>query len=113
MATTKTIQPTGTTITIPAMSDRPDASVFSTDVERITDAANALNSNVETKLNNYSGTHTISLLNDTGFICLEFRNTNVTGMFTRLNIFDNGRVSLTRYANGAWQSEITLRNADS
>lgn len=45
MATTKTIQPTGTTITIPAMTDRPDASVYSTDIDRITDATNALNSN--------------------------------------------------------------------
>lgn len=48
MATTKTIQPTGTTITIPAMTDRPDASVYSTDVERITDAVNAVNSNLVT-----------------------------------------------------------------
>ena len=46
MATTKTIQPTGTTITMPAMTDKPNASVFSTDVDRITDAVNALNSNV-------------------------------------------------------------------
>ena len=44
MATTKTIQPTGTTITMPAMTDRPDASVFSTDISRITDAVNAISS---------------------------------------------------------------------
>ena len=44
MATTKTIQPTGTTITMPAMTDKPNASVFSTDVDRITDAVNSLNS---------------------------------------------------------------------
>jgi len=49
MATTKTIQPTGTTITMPAMTDKPDASVFSTDVDRITDAVNALNSNIVNK----------------------------------------------------------------
>ena len=49
MATTKTIQPTGTTITIPAMTDRPDVSVFSTDVERITDAVNAENEALATK----------------------------------------------------------------
>lgn len=46
MATTKTIQPTGATITIPAFTDKPDARVFSTDVDNITEAANALNSNV-------------------------------------------------------------------
>ena len=50
MATTKTIQPTGTTITMPAMTDKPDASVFSTDVERITDAVNALDSKINTKV---------------------------------------------------------------
>lgn len=43
MATTKTIQPTGQTITIPAMTDRPDASVLATDISRITDAVNAEN----------------------------------------------------------------------
>jgi len=47
MATTKTIQPTGETITIPAMTDRPDASVFSTDVSRITDAVNSQNQSLE------------------------------------------------------------------
>ena len=43
MATTKTIQPTGTTITVPAMTDAPNMSVVATDIDRITDAANQLN----------------------------------------------------------------------
>lgn len=43
MATTKTIQPTGETITIPAMADQPDMSVVATDLGNITDAVNAQN----------------------------------------------------------------------
>ena len=46
MATTKTIQPTGQTITIPALPDAPDASVFSDGIGKITDAVNTLNSNI-------------------------------------------------------------------
>ena len=80
---------------------------------------NALNSNISllsdqiaTKLDNKNGTHTISVLSDTSFVTLEFRNTSVSGMLTRLNIFDTGKVTISRYANGAWQTETTLRNAD-
>lgn len=56
MATTKTIQPTGTTITIPAMTDRPDASVFAMDISRITDAVNAENSKFTNKFQTYNQT---------------------------------------------------------
>lgn len=42
MATTKTIQPTGATITIPDFTEKPDIRVITTDVSNITDAANAL-----------------------------------------------------------------------
>lgn len=51
MATTKTIQPTGETITIPAMADQPDMSVVATDLGNITDAVNAQNQALS-KLNN-------------------------------------------------------------
>ena len=43
MATTKTIQPTGATITIPEFTDQPDIRPVATDLSNITDAANALN----------------------------------------------------------------------
>lgn len=48
MATTKTIQPTGETITIPAMADQPDMSVVATDLGNITDAVNAQNQAIQT-----------------------------------------------------------------
>lgn len=57
MATTKTIQPTGTTITIPAMTDKPDASVYSTDIDRITDAVNAENGKIATQSNTITFTN--------------------------------------------------------
>lgn len=48
MATNKTLAPTNVTIAIPAMSDKPDASVFSNCVDKEADAINALNSNIST-----------------------------------------------------------------
>ena len=48
MATNKTIQPTGETIVVPAMSDQPDASVFATDISKIVDAVNAENDHIAT-----------------------------------------------------------------
>ena len=44
MATSKTLAPTNVTISIPAMTDQPDASVFSNCVDKEADAINALNS---------------------------------------------------------------------
>lgn len=44
MATSKTLAPTNVTISIPAMADAPDASVFSNCVDKEADAINALNS---------------------------------------------------------------------
>lgn len=46
MATSKTLSPTNVTISIPAMTDVPDASVFSNCVDKEADAINALNSNL-------------------------------------------------------------------
>lgn len=45
MATNKTLSPTNVTIAIPAMSDKPDASVFSNCIDKTADAVNTLNSN--------------------------------------------------------------------
>ncbi len=44
MATSKTLQPTNVTIQIPAMTDQPDASVFSNCIDKEADAINELNS---------------------------------------------------------------------
>lgn len=46
MATSKTLAPTNVTISIPAMADAPDASVFSNCVDKEADAINALNSQI-------------------------------------------------------------------
>lgn len=51
MATSKTLTPTNETIQIPAMTDAPDASVFSNCIDKEADAINALNSNIA---NNYT-----------------------------------------------------------
>lgn len=48
MASSKTLTPTNVTISIPAMTDVPDASVFSNCVDKEADAINALNSNLNT-----------------------------------------------------------------
>ena len=48
MATSKTLAPTNVTISIPAMADAPDASVFSNCVDKEADAINALNSKIVT-----------------------------------------------------------------
>ena len=44
MATSKTLTPTNETISIPALGDAPDASVFSNCIEKEADAINTLNS---------------------------------------------------------------------
>ena len=44
MATSKTLNPTNVSISIPALGDVPDASVFSNCVDKEADAINALNS---------------------------------------------------------------------
>lgn len=48
MATSKTLTPTNETIQIPAMTDAPDASVFSNCIDKEADAINALNSKITT-----------------------------------------------------------------
>jgi len=48
MATSKTLAPTNVTISIPAMTDQPDASVFSNCIDKEADAINTLNSHFVT-----------------------------------------------------------------
>ena len=50
MATSKTLAPTNVTISIPAMTDQPDASVFSNCVDKEADAINALNSQITDRI---------------------------------------------------------------
>lgn len=45
MATSKTLTPTNVTISIPEMTDQPNASVFSNCVDKEADAINSLNNN--------------------------------------------------------------------
>ena len=49
MATSKTLAPTNVTISIPAMADQPDASVFSNCIDKEADAINTLNSQTAKK----------------------------------------------------------------
>jgi len=49
MATSKTLAPTNVTISIPAMTDAPNASVISNCLDKEADAINALNSQKVTK----------------------------------------------------------------
>lgn len=48
MATSKTLTPTNVTISIPEMTDSPDASVFSNCIDKEADAINALNNKIRT-----------------------------------------------------------------
>lgn len=62
MATSKTLNPTNVTISIPAMSDVPDAAVFSNCVDKEADAINTLN----TKASTYDlGSKTIATMQST------------------------------------------------
>ena len=49
MATSKTLAPTNVTISIPAMTDQPNASVLANCADKEADAINALNSQLTTK----------------------------------------------------------------
>ena len=70
MATSKTLSPTNETISIPAMSDQPDAAVFSNCIDKEADAINALNSQIgnlkffATSVAS-NGSKTLTIANDT------------------------------------------------
>ena len=50
MATSKTLAPTNVTISIPAMTDQPNASVLANCADKEADAINALNSQIDSKI---------------------------------------------------------------
>lgn len=54
MATSKTLTPTNVTVSIPAMTDVPDASVFSTTASATVDAVNKIKSDLTRKSTNKS-----------------------------------------------------------
>ena len=63
MATSKTLEPTNVTISIPAMTDAPNASVLSNCIDKEADAINTLNSQSAKKESIYkaqNGTATIT-----------------------------------------------------
>ena len=68
MATSKTLAPTNVTISIPAMTDQPNASVLANCADKEADAINALNSQLKMKTS-YLGGYTNASANtwaDTG-----------------------------------------------
>lgn len=100
MATTKTIQPTGETITIPAMADQPDMSVVATDLGNITDAVNAQNQALSNLKNavNLATIGTISTLDNLKSDLVSVAN----GMSTGENkpVMFNGTSSTAPFDNG-------------
>jgi len=67
MATSKTLTPTNVTISIPAMTDAPDASVFSNCVDKEADAINSINSNYTSQLKSNTFTNNVDANNYTNF----------------------------------------------
>ena len=66
MATSKTLAPTNVTISIPAMTDQPNASVLANCADKEADAINALNSQISTITQEYiaftdSNDHTVNI----------------------------------------------------
>ena len=65
MATSKTLAPTNVTISIPAMTDAPNASVISNCLDKEADAINALNSQINGYTTMSNGTN-LNTLTTTG-----------------------------------------------
>ena len=75
--TTKTLAPTNQTITIPDMTERPNASVLTDAISKEADAINALNSNIAT-----SGVTTPTLTNvETGSNAKYWKAGNVVTVY--------------------------------
>jgi len=106
MATSKTLTPTNQTISIPALGDAPDASVFSNCIEKEADAINTLNSqigtydvgtntlaNIESALATYADT-----LGNNEFKNVKFSVSPATGLFGATTYFGVLRkISTGRY----------------
>ena len=77
MATSKTLAPTNVTISIPAMTDQPNASVLANCADKEADAINALNSQLSAR----------------------FNNTAITSMSDLISYFGTYKIGLTRVSN--------------
>lgn len=108
MATSKTLAPTNVTISIPAMTDAPDASVFSNCVDKEADAINALNSQLG---NSSISQHDVSDLNSAipsgaGVYFFTYPNTASNRPATA------GGMGLT-FGNGSYGVQISAANRGS
>jgi hypothetical protein len=116
MATSKTLTPTNQTISIPALGDAPDASVFSNCIEKEADAINTLNSHFVTissgslhdilKTGMYYLTAAVTDKPTAAggyYSVTVFSNDLLVGMFCSLD----GNIANIRYANGTWTVQKT------
>ena len=97
MATSKTLAPTNVTISIPAMTDAPNASVLSNCIDKEADAINTLNSQIANK--------TYSMKSGTAAYGVLVRCANVV-FFTVFNQSWNGVASTSIISNDS--SAVTL-----
>lgn len=117
MATSKTLAPTNVTISIPAMTDQPDASVFSNCVDKEADAINALNSqlgNTPTKIAQSvtaNSTYELDILDNHSYLITHMTSSDESTraiLISRRSTY----VRLFELAKGSWQSYYTETIAD-
>lgn len=101
MATTKHLDPTNVDISIPAMTDQPNASVFSNCVDKEADAINSLNSKVEN-----IGAQSV-LLNESTSISASYASTGKTFTLTKTSI-----VSIAQGYSNALPTAIGAKSTD-
>lgn len=118
MATSKTLAPTNVTISIPAMTDAPNASVISNCLDKEADAINALNSQIAllktaTSLLNESTAFTTSYANTgktitvpkTGLVVLTQNYTNTLPVSLGLKATTSVASTSVAYVENANQEE--------
>lgn len=97
MATTKTIQPTGETINLPEMTDRPDMSVVSTSLGKVVDAVNSDNASLiktEEALAIISTGNTHGAINAGQYVYVRAHSTLAEGLYiATANVAANGTLS--------------------
>ena len=97
MATTKTIQPTGETINLPEMTDRPDMSVVSTSLGKVVDAVNSDNASLiktEEALAIISTGNTHGAINAGQYVYVRAHSTLAEGLYlASANVAANGTLS--------------------
>ena len=108
MATNKTLTPTNVTIAIPAMADKPDASVLSNCVDKEADAINALNSNISDMVSSRNFTTTNAKVSHNFTVPSASRHFVIISTGTISDLFigfvltgSNGAVSITEISKGS------------